>query len=99
MTTEKIIKLQKILPYYCYQKLLDNGFDDNKLEQVFDEIDDCSGYFDNFSIVDKHEGNKLESENNLIIFADEEMQYEDSYSGWVWVKINDNEYLRWSYMC
>ena len=99
----KILELQKHLPYYCYQKLIDNNFSNNQYNSLYDEIfGEFEGYdFQGFDIVDKPKGQKHKREV-LDMWINQTLNggfAGDSFAGFVYVKISDNNYLRWGYSC
>ena len=100
---EKIEILQDKIPYFCYKTLLDNKFTKKNLIDLYEEIyRDCEEG-DNFSIVKKPEGDKQNSdESSLKVWVNQTCNggyTGDDFSGDIFIKINDNLYLRWIYWC
>lgn len=102
MMNKKIHKLQKIINYFCYIKLIKNGFVNKQLIELYnfyEEIIDDGTIGTIFNIEKKPKGKK---ENNklLEIWINETTSggYSgDDFEGDVYIKINNNEYLTFSY--
>lgn len=94
--------LQKTLPYFYYLKLINNKFTVEQLVDLCNEIDEEGmDYVGGFEIVDKPQGKEQNTEVNEV-WCNQTLNggYEgDSFAGRMYVRINKNEWLTWSYSC
>lgn len=92
----KINWLKKNINWADYEEIRALGFSEEKLEQIYDFINDDSGYPGDISIVDEAQG-VSNNEEGWELWIKQTHHGEDWYSGFCYLKLAEKKYLSWSY--